>query len=98
MNSILLEGWIFHPLFWLLLSAYGIVHLLLLFLNRRRQQRLKRNWEAYRKRVLYAQIQQSLVRMNSSQKALPKPKETERKTLNRFLREYIERHPEKFRR
>jgi hypothetical protein len=58
----------------------------------------QRLWEAHRARVLYTQIQQAIERMEKAMetKALPPP--PKEKSLHQFLSEYIQRHPEKFRR
>jgi hypothetical protein len=92
------DGWVWHPAFWFIIAAIGLAKLITMVLNRKQCERRQRLWEAHRTRVLYTQIQQAIERMEKAvnQKALPPP--PKEKSLHQRLSEYIERHPEKFRR
>jgi hypothetical protein len=54
-------------------------------LNRKQRERKQRLWEEYRTRVLYAQVQQAIERMEKAMetKALPPP--PKEKSLHQFL-------------
>ena len=61
--SSVFPGWVLHPAFWFTLAAFGMVKLIIMVLDHKRCERKQRLWEEYRARVLFAQIQQAIERM-----------------------------------
>lgn len=92
------SGWVWHPAFWFLLAAFGVVKLIMMVYHRKRCERRQRLWEARRACILYMQIQQAIERMEKGIKIKALPPPPKEKSLHQWLREYIEQHPEKFKR
>jgi flagellar biosynthesis/type III secretory pathway M-ring protein FliF/YscJ len=90
------SGWVWHPAFWFIIAAFILAKLIMMVYHRKRLKRKQRLWEEYRARILYAQVQQAIERMEkvTRKKALPPP--PKEKSLHQWLREYIEQNPEKF--
>ncbi|MFQ6044149.1 MAG: hypothetical protein ACE5PV_25120 [Candidatus Poribacteria bacterium] len=96
--SSVFSGWVWHPAFWFIIAAIGVAKLIAMVLNRKQRKRKQRLWEERRARVLHRQVQQAIERMEKAMKIKALPPPPKEKSLHQFLSEYIERHPEKFRR